>query len=214
MHKPQVLIMTTDPRLADVLCTQAALCRLQAVAVTEPERLPAQVPDHVRVLVLDLDERQSVRVPGQVRVLGLCRDPEALPLRTRRAASIVFRRPFSMADFRRELTFAAAADREESKQDLTDPGGLTNRTVTLLPNQRSAMVDGEQISLSQKEYDLLALLISCGDKGASTEQIDLCVGAGNTNQGQVYVCHLRKKLERTPGVRRIQTVRGWGYRLI
>lgn len=213
MHEPQVLIMTTDPRLADVLCAQAALCGLYAAAITDPEKIPTRVPDHARVLVLDLDERQSVSVPGQVRVLGLCRDPEALPLRTRRAASIIFRRPFSMADFRRELTFAAASCEERMQQPMTDQVA-TDTAVKLLPSSRSVLVDGEQIPLSQKEYDLLSLLISCGERGASTEQIDLCVGAGNTNQGQVYVCHLRKKLERTPGVRRIQTVRGWGYRLL
>lgn len=213
MHEPQVLIMTTDPRLADVLCTQAALCGLQATAVTEPSELPAQMPVQTRVLVLDLDERQGISVPGQVRVLGLCRDPEALPLRTRRMASIIFRRPFSMADFRRELSFAAASCEQRAQQPTTDQV-TTDAAVKLLPDSRAALVDGEQIPLSQKEYDLLSLLISCGEAGASTEQIDLCVGAGNTNQGQVYVCHLRKKLERTPGVRRIQTVRGWGYRLI
>lgn len=213
MHKPQALIITADPRLADVLCAQAALCGLESVAAADPAALPAQTLETACVLVLDLDEKPGVSIPGQARVLGLCRDPEALPLRTRRAASIVFRRPFSMADFRRELTFAATAC-TENVQVNAQPPEPPDGGVKLLPSSRSALVDGDHIPLSQKEYDLLALLISCGDAGASTEQIDKCVGKGDTNQGQVYICHLRKKLERTPGVRRIQTVRGWGYRLI
>lgn len=213
MIKPQVLIVTADPRLSDVLCMHAALCGMEAIAARELSALPEQVLQGACAMVLDLDEKPSVSLPAQVRVLGLCRDPEALPLRTRRAASIVLRRPFSMADFRRELTFAAALH-DRQGQAPTAWGEQAAPAVKLLPGSRSALVEGEQIPLTQKEYDLLALLLACGEVGASIQQIDQCIGKGSANQGQVYICHLRKKLERTPGVRRIQTVRGWGYRLI
>ena len=208
-----VVVITADQRLAQVLCSQAALCGMHSATWQDVAAVPAQVWQSASVAVLNLDEKQSANVPEHVRVLGLCRDPEALPLRSRRAASLVFRRPFSMADFRRELIFACGVGAQQPAVLQMVEHAPTNE-LQLLADSRCVLIGRHKISLSQKEFDLLTLLLQKGSEGVSKQELDACVGAEGTNEGQVYICHLRKKLEHEPGVRRIQTIRGWGYRLI
>ncbi len=213
MDEAMVIVITVDERLAEVLCAQAALCGMRSMTWQDAAAVPEKAWQSASVVVLNLDEKQGASLPEHLRVLGLCRDPEALPLRSRRVASLVFRRPFSMADFRRELIFAASQSPQESAA-VQEVKPVSTGSLQLLEDSR-CVLDGERrISLSQKEFDLLSLLVQKGNEGVSKEELDECVGAEGTNEGQVYICHLRKKLEKEPGVRRIQTVRGWGYRLI
>ena len=213
MHDATVFVITADQRLARVLCAQAALCGMQSMTWQDVAAVPERAWQSASVAVLNLDEKQNATLPEHVRVLGLCRDPEALPLRSRRVASLVFRRPFSMADFRRELIFAADQGAREPALEQGEQDAPTEG-LQLLPDCRCAMIGDRRISLSQKEFDLLSLLVQKGSEGVSKKELDECVGARDSNEGQVYICHLRKKLEHEPGIRRIQTVRGWGYRLI
>lgn len=213
MHDAMVVVITADARLAEVLCAQAALCGMQSMSWPEVAAVPQEVWQSASVVVLNLDEKQGASLPEHLRVLGLCRDPEVLPLRSRRVASLVFRRPFSMADFRRELAFAASQSPQESAA-VQEVKPVPTSSLQLLEDCR-CVVDGQRrISLSQKEFNLLSLLVQKGSEGVCKQELDECVGAQGTNEGQVYICHLRKKLETRPGVRRIQTIRGWGYRLI
>ncbi len=212
MTEATVVVITADERLGGVLSAQAGLCGMQSAVFADIASVPQTLWQKDCVAVINLDEKRSTPLPEQVRVLGICRDPESLSLRTRRMASIVLRRPFLMADFRRELIFAADKSPAEHAPQTSVQGSVG--ALVMSEQDRSVTLGERQIPLSQKEYDLLCLLVSKGSEGASKAEVDACVGAGQTNQGQVYICHLRKKLETEPGVRRIQTVRGWGYRLI
>lgn len=213
MTEAFVVVVTADQRFAQVLCAQASLCGIQSDAWPEISAVPAEQWQRASVAVLNLDEKQSTALPEHVRVLGICRDPEALPLRTRRAAGLVFRRPFSMADFRRELSFCAAPDgRAKTAAHLS--ATMPRRELCLLAESRCVLIGNQRISLSQKEFDVLSLLVQKGSGGVSKQELDAFLGVRGTNEGQVYICHLRKKLEHATGVRLIQTVRGWGYRLI
>jgi UDP-N-acetylenolpyruvoylglucosamine reductase len=44
------------------------------------------------------------------------------------------------------------------------------------------------------------------------EELSALLNANESNEGQVYICHLRRKLEHAFGLRLIRTVRNWGYR--
>ncbi|WP_090139603.1 response regulator transcription factor [Limnohabitans sp. DM1] len=86
--------------------------------------------------------------------------------------------------------------------------------LSLDPSSRRALVGGEPLDLSGREWILLELLVQQRDKVVTKEQIIQTwsaeggeVGGGNTIE--VYIHRLRRKLEDAGLV--IRTVRGLGY---
>ncbi len=86
--------------------------------------------------------------------------------------------------------------------------------LSLDPSSRRALVGGEPLELSGREWILLELLVQQRDKVVTKEQIIQTwsaeggeVGGGNTIE--VYIHRLRRKLEDAGLV--IRTVRGLGY---
>ncbi|MCO5314867.1 MAG: response regulator transcription factor [Solirubrobacterales bacterium] len=90
---------------------------------------------------------------------------------------------------------------------------LEQGTVTLDLRTRRALVDGQSIELSAREFALLEFFLRNPDQVLSREQLLSHVWGydfdPNSNVIEVYVGYLRRKL----GAERIITVRGMGYRL-
>ncbi|WP_251972073.1 response regulator [Sphaerotilus microaerophilus] len=89
--------------------------------------------------------------------------------------------------------------------------GLSVQDVTLDPAARSVQLDGEAVTLSAREFDVLhALMLNVG-RVLSREQIEQHVYSWGqeveSNAIEVHIHHLRRKL----GSSFIQTVRGVGY---
>ena len=89
--------------------------------------------------------------------------------------------------------------------------------VWLHPGQRSASVDGRQLSLTAKEFDLLAFLLRNPRQVFSRQQLlDQVWGYGfygDESTVTVHVRRLREKLERNPSQPDyVQTVWGVGYK--
>ena len=85
--------------------------------------------------------------------------------------------------------------------------------VTLAGGSREVRVDGEEIELTQREFDLLEYLLRHAGQVVSRDQLLESVwgfrSPGETRTVEVHVAQLRKKLGR-PGL--IRTVRGLGYK--
>lgn len=83
--------------------------------------------------------------------------------------------------------------------------------VVLEPAARRVTLDGQEVVLSTREFDLLQALMLAGGRVLSREQLEQQLyGWGQeveSNAIEVHVHHLRRKL--SPGL--IQTVRGIGY---
>ena len=80
---------------------------------------------------------------------------------------------------------------------------------------RRVIYRGDAVTLTAKEYEVMRLLYDRGEAGATREEIAAVArregGGRETNAGDVYVHHLRRKLEGLTGQRLIKTVRGVGY---
>lgn len=79
------------------------------------------------------------------------------------------------------------------------------------------LVDGEQLDLTPKEFDLLRLMVAEPGKVFSRELLlEKIWGydfAGDSRTVDVHIRHLRQKLEKYPDMaEHIETVRGVGYR--
>ena len=89
--------------------------------------------------------------------------------------------------------------------------------IEVVPSEREARRDGEQLELTAREYDLLELFLRHPRQVLSREQILQDVWGfdylGDSNLVDVRIKYLRDKLESGGRPRLIQTVRGAGYAL-
>ncbi len=88
---------------------------------------------------------------------------------------------------------------------------LNNKTKTV-------SVDGEEVSLTPKEYDILKLFMANPDKVYSPKDIYNIVWKdkplGTDNTVAVHICHLREKIEINPAEPRyIKVIFGQGYKM-
>ncbi len=78
-------------------------------------------------------------------------------------------------------------------------------------NRREIRYENQIVTLSQSEFDLLTCLANEEKKPVDRERLLALFGTDGGNIADVYVCHLRKKLEQMCDRRVIETVRGVGY---
>ena len=94
-------------------------------------------------------------------------------------------------------------------------GVLVVEGVTLDVDARRVTVNGEEVTLSRKEFDLLHCLMEHRGKVMTRSELLNDVWGysyeGETNSVDVYVRFLRGKLDEPFGLELIETVRGVGY---
>ncbi|MCD7829109.1 MAG: response regulator transcription factor [Clostridiales bacterium] len=87
--------------------------------------------------------------------------------------------------------------------------------VELRPDSREALVNGQPVELTRREFDLLCCLMEHRGKVLSRSALlNMVWGyeyAGETNTVDVYVRFLRSKIDARLGRKLIETVRGVGY---
>lgn len=88
---------------------------------------------------------------------------------------------------------------------------LRNGKLVLDPAARTVDVSGRSVSLSNREFDVLQLLMENAGRVLSRSRLDEAVNGWKdeveSNAIEVHIHHLRKKL----GIEQIRTVRGVGY---
>ena len=92
---------------------------------------------------------------------------------------------------------------------------LSMGDLTLDPQKRLVTYKGDELRLSPKEFDILALLIRQPGRVYSRQEIGQEIWQGRLPEGSnvvdVYIGYLRRKLEEGGERRLIHTVRGVGY---
>ena len=97
------------------------------------------------------------------------------------------------------------------------PAILEAGDLRLDPATRRVWRDGAEVSLTAREFSVLEHMLR--HRGQVLSKRDVIAGVwdddfeGDTNIVEVYVGHLRRKLDRPFGRTAIETVRGAGYRL-
>ena len=99
----QLIILTSDTRLGQVLSDEAARTGVSALVCADAQSVSREDWEQAQLAIADLDGKLVGTIPEHVRVLGLCHDPEVLSPRARRLAHVLYRRPFRMADLRAEF---------------------------------------------------------------------------------------------------------------
>lgn len=125
--------------------------------------------------------------------------------------AVCLRRPFDLADFTRAVSACLG-------------GGVLPSIVPPVPSIEAdkeirAPRDGvlsvrnQEVTLTPYEWAVYQCLHEHRGETVSRETLRALLGDAGGNTVDVYVCHLRAKLEKPLGVRLITTVRGQGYRM-
>lgn len=121
-------------------------------------------------------------------------------------------KPFSV----KEVVARARALLRRARTALDQPQLLTAGLIELDEAARRVTADGQEVTLTRKEFDLLADLMRHAGRVASRDQLLSRVWgydhAGTTRTVDVHIRQLRKKLG-SPAAEFIETVVGVGYRL-
>lgn len=123
-------------------------------------------------------------------------------------------KPFST----RELVARVKAVLRRSQMTTTQDSQLVVGKLKLNFSRYEALLNGERLELTPKEYELLKLFATNLGKAFSREMLLEKVWGyeyfGDTRTVDVHVRHIRAKLEAEPEVAEaIETVRGVGYRM-
>ncbi|MBO4697104.1 MAG: response regulator transcription factor [Lachnospiraceae bacterium] len=93
------------------------------------------------------------------------------------------------------------------------PNEYTVGRLTVIPDAHRVIVDGEQVQLTRKEYDILVLLIKSGELVVTRERLLSEVWGyafeGESRTVDVHIRTLRQKLGAAGGY--VETIRGVGY---
>ena len=124
-------------------------------------------------------------------------------------------KPFGISELMARIRVALRSQRSpKTNVAIVEFGDVMVKLAT-----RQVLRNGHEVGLSQKEYELLRLLLTHGDQVLTHRQILKMVWGpaheDDTHYLRVLVSHLRRKLGDDPTrPRRILTVQGVGYRFV
>ncbi len=114
--------------------------------------------------------------------------------------------PCRISDVFALVTVFSVAD---VRQDCADE---KNEDVVRVINGNTVVVNNHYVKLSNQEMTLLKELCRANGEIVTKERIREIFGADDGNISEVYVCHIRRKLDYRLGKKLIYTERGRGYR--
>ncbi len=207
-----------------ILCRDERLCRLLeselsylGIAAVSYSVLPSPSSNAI-LLLWDGDEFSPAEGVALSEACGcpllvFGRELAALPLPADRRARL--RRPFSLTELEKTVR-SLLADRPL----LGSLAGMASSTQapavpapSTLTAQNGTVTVGERtVNLTPAEWVVFAHLYDHRGESVSREELSTLLGGGG-NSVDVYICHLRNKIEKPLGRRMIHTVRGVGYRM-
>ncbi len=229
--KHTALILCGDARFSRFLLTELSYLGVSATPFDAPEILSSPDTDGLSVL-MDASEYSLLVIDGNIcseaarswlahnapcPILAFARDgTHRLPPTDAGYASLFLRRPFPITDFDGAVRALLSLDPEGSRPLPLSPAVRNeNRdrqgALSVTQTDGIATVQGHSVPLTATESAILACLLA--HRGELVPRDTLAPLTGGGNSVDVYVCRLRRKLEKPLGIRLIHTVRGQGYRL-
>lgn len=229
--KHAALILCGDARFSRFLSTELGYLGVSAAPANDPQALSEDNANGLAalidsngysLLVIDGDTcSESVRAwlahNAPCPLLIFARDgANRLPPTDTGHASLFLQRPFAITDFDGAVRALLSLDPEGGHPlplTPTTSNGIHGKhgTVTVTQADGIAKVQGHSVPLTATESAILACLLT--HRGELVTRDTLAPLTGGGNSVDVYVCRLRRKLEKPLGIRLIHTVRGRGYRL-
>jgi DNA-binding response OmpR family regulator len=213
-----VMVVEDDPNIGALLRTYLQRDGYHPLWVRSGEDALAELSRHpIELVVLDIGLpgidgfEVCRRIDGRVPVIMLtARDDEAdVVAGLELGADDYVSKPFSP----RQLTARVKAVLRRAGAPAAADDVTTLGPITLARGSREVHVDGDEVELTQREFDLLEYLLRrTGQVVTRDELLEAVWGyvlPGQTRTVEVHVAQLRKKLGHPDLIR---TVRGLGYK--
>lgn len=205
----KAIIFSKNEKLSKFICNELTLLDF-SVDITD--RANESLGNRFEIIVFDftsLDFTSSYKSffsprVSSIRLAIFNREPEER-LFTEFDAVLSF--PFSLEEFRSIiLSRHTKKDMEESYENPP-----VSKCFYTSDNRKGVTLNNSYVSLSEHEFSLLELLCKNTNTLVSREDLKALFNTSDGNITDVYICHLRNKLEIPFGIKVIYTVRGNGY---
>ena len=206
-------------KIAKVISNDARFARMLEISLNS---IGIEVADNstelgeaeLSYVIADLDasgENELLEYSQSAVLIGFSRKDRKEILDKASLCEEFFRRPFLMRDFLSifEISKPIIPERSYTKKETAKKPNCLN----VLELDKAAVWGNQVIPLSENEYKILSLLCDNRYKIVERERIYAVLGAEDGNMGDVYICHLRKKIDNMLGLKLIYTIRGKGYML-
>lgn len=208
--KKLVKIFSQEERFSRMLSLE-----LSDIGVDTVSELESYDNEDSLFAVLDLDTYTPdalISLPDNTKVICYSRRSSDEIGELPEICSVLLSRPFPISAF---LSHFGHVERIRQTVRVTNKEVREPQINKLTVDQdsKNARWGDEVIPLSENEYKVLSLLCQNRGEAVNRETIDMLLGADESNMGDVYVCHLRKKIDHKLGLKLIYTIRGKGYML-
>lgn len=214
MSKLYVDILTEDQRFGRMLFLEVE--RLGADVCVGEYRSLTTSEDCRRFVIADLDNYSDAeldRIDASCTLIGFSSKDEYEMPSTARACNVFLHRPFLVSDLLGIISESDSSGfwRIDGSAQTSARQRSKNNVLRVNPERRCAVWGNREISLSDNEYKVLEFL--CARRGTlvTRRELDAILGVDCGNMSDVYICHLRAKLDNKLGLKLICTVRGKGY---
>ncbi len=210
-----------ETRIGSVVCGDERLCRLLenelanlGIHAVSRHHAPT-VADGIRMLLWDCD---SAPAEDGVATAKACDCPLLLFGRTApnpdpTAENTLFlRRPFALTDLEKALRKLSGEALPAPYTPPSPPKASTPAELLLAACDGTVQIGDRTVPLTPAEWAIFKHLYDRRGEPIPRDTLASLLGGGG-NSVDVYICHLRTKIEKPLGRRMIHTVRGVGYRM-
>lgn len=199
----RISVVSKDELFASMLCLEIESMGNEYKAVNERAEL----------VIIDLDSCDTDSA-CEAQIIGFSRNESSLPKNVAEKCCAVLHRPFLLEELKKLVKDIvikrAPMDDAPVKKHVPE---ASQSSFELDRAESLVDIDGEKIHLSANEYAVLEKLYENQALPVSREELNETLSSSGGNMCDVYVCHLRSKLERDGNRKFIFTVRGKGYML-
>lgn len=199
----EIAIVTKDKRLGRFIELEVLSCGAEARTFSS---MPKDTSGFFLVFV-DLDGIQINASRLEKCIVGISSDASDAYSDTRELR--ILARPIDIVKLRSLILDGIQSAAEQTPRDI--PPTLSERTMLFDESERTVTLCGEEFLLSDYEFRILKTLSENAGESVSREELSALIGASEGNMCDVYICRLRKKLEKYGERKMIHTVRGKGY---
>lgn len=203
-------IVSSDSRFARMLTIE-----LQSAGIEITDSAEYDSSSEFYYVIADLDscsEDELFEYSRYSILIGFSKKNDSSILEKSVICEEYFQRPFLMKDFL--AIFGGHESVRRRNTDFPKSNFTKNATYLSVSEIDKAATWGDQlIPLSDNEYKVLSLLCDNRYELVEREKIDSILGSDEGNMGDVYICHLRRKIDNKLGLKLIYTIRGKGYML-
>ncbi len=200
----KIYILSSDLIFAEMLCAETL--DIKSDVSVEINRYAEG-----GIVIMDLDsEPYGAELNSDDYIIGFSRNENSVSKSILNKCYSVIHRPFHIDDMKK-LVERLVLEKEGAVLMPSFQNDIQDERLKF--EKECVSLDGKRIGLSGNEYAVLKVLYENKGNPVSREALNKTLSSSEGNMCDVYICHLRSKLEKGGSEKFIYTVRGKGYTL-